>query len=502
MYRRLTINTLINIINVGFNIIVGFILTPLFIHTLGNALYGIWVFILSLSVQRGVLVVFDLGISGSTVKFVAEYDAKDQPERVNDVFSAALITYLVIGAILAIALIVFGTIGAGLIFRIPVGQEVTTRSLVYYLALQTLFDFPAMAVSGILEGLQRYDITRGCNIMRLCLYAILSLLFLVMGAGVYALALATFFSELGRLLGHLYFIRRVIPGLRVTRHFSRGLLRTMFRFSGKLFIFSIATTIYDQMDQVIVSVLLTTTLLTDYDVSDRLHTLVFALTTMIGPFILSAASALHAKNDRVELHRLLIRATRYTAALVVPVALIVIVLAGYLTQFWLGPEFLHTVPATRLFISYLLYWLLLRVGQNMLIGKDQLRIVLPAFIFSTAVNLAISIVTAPMLGVTGVILGTVIGILYMVAFNRQLELTTRDLVREILLRVYPQAIIGALVVQGLTLVRPPTSLLQVGLYGTIGLVVFAIHFIFVGMPGDERKFLSKYALGLTRRLIR
>src|SRR4051812_29427033 len=84
MYQRLARNTLINLVNMGVNMIVGFALTPFFIHSLGNELYGIWIFVLSLSVRRGILGAFDLGISGSTVKFVAEYSAKDQHEKINE----------------------------------------------------------------------------------------------------------------------------------------------------------------------------------------------------------------------------------------------------------------------------------------------------------------------------------------------------------------------------------------------------------------------------------
>lgn len=243
--------------------------------------------------------------------------------------------------------------------------------------------------------------------------------------------------------------------------------------------------------------MLTTTLLTDYDISYRLHTLVFALTTMIGPFMVAMASTLNARNDTLELRRLLIRSTRYTAVLTVPIAFIIIVLAEPLTAYWIGKSYMHTVPATRLFVSYLLYWSLLRSGQNMLIGINKLNVILPAFVVSTMANLIVSVWLAPYLGVAGVILGTVGGnalavIPYLVAFKRELGMQGTDLWQGIFLRVYPQAIIGALVTALLSAWHPPASLVHVGVYGATGLGVFVIAFLIAGMPLDERAALAQY----------
>jgi O-antigen/teichoic acid export membrane protein len=504
VYKRLATNTFINMINIAVNIVFGLVLAPLFIHSLGGEVYGIWVFTLSLSVTRGALIVFDFGILSSTVKYVAEYQARGEEQRINEVFSAALLAYLIIGTLVSAGLFILALTLSGALFHVPEGQLLTARILLVILALQTLFDFPAMAVQGLLEGLQRYGVTRGMNIARIIVYAALSLFFLKLGLGVYALALGTFLGELVRLCGHLYWARRAFPVLRVTRHISRSVLEPLLRLSGKMFIFVLTTTIYNQMDQVIISLRLNTTLLTDYDISNRLHTLVFALTTLIGPFVLPAASALHALNDREELHRLALRGTRYTAALTAPAVLIVMVLAKPLTVMWIGPEYEYTVPTTQLFLSYLLIFLLLRVGQNMLIGMNRLRIILPAFILSTLVNLVVSLWTAPIFGVSGVILGTVIGnalacIPYGYAFRRELGMTWHDLWRDIILSTYPQAAIGALTVWGLSALHYPTSLFQVGLYGLLGMTVFGILFILTGMPAVERKALHNLASRLSSR---
>jgi O-antigen/teichoic acid export membrane protein len=318
------------------------------------------------------------------------------------------------------------------------------------------------------------------------------------GFGVYALPAATFLSESARLIGHVYWIQRLVPALRLTYHVSRDVLRAMFSLSSKVFVYALANTVYEQMDKIIIATLLTTTLLTDYDISYRLHTLVFALTTMISPFLVPAASSLQAINDTRELHRLFVRVTLYTAALTVPAALLVIVLAQPLTVYWIGVDYAHTVPATQLFISYLLFWFILRIGQNMLVGINQLDVVIPAFILTTIINLLVSVTLVPSLGVMGVIVGTVCGNLialvpYLRAFRQHFNLTLHDILSGVVLRVYPQALVSAGAVLGLTQLHTPGNLFEVGLYGAGGLMGFALLFFLTGMPSDEKQLLQRFA---------
>lgn len=472
MYRRLATNTVVNIVNLAFNIVINFALAPIFIRALGDEAYGIWVFVASLSVLRGFLRIFDLGIAASVIKFVAEYDSRRDQQGVNEVVSASLIVYSIVGLVASGALLLVGLTAVTALFNIPASQTETVRILLTWLAFQTIADFLGLTASGTLEGLQRYDITRGSNIVRLLLFAATSIAFLAGGLGVYALALSTTISELARIAIHVIWIRRLIPGLRLTWRVSGRVLRAIFSLSSKVFIFALANTVYEQMDKLIISVMLTTTLLTDYDISNRLHTLVFALTTMIGPFVVPMASSLQATNKSGSLRELYVRACLYSAVLTVPATFIMMVIVEPLTVYWLDHSYAHTANMTRLFVSYILVWYFLRIGQNMLGGVNRLERILPAFIGSIVVNLVVSVLAAQKLGLIGVVLGTVVGnitafIPSIIVFRREFDLRWKDFSHEIILRVYPHALTGAFVVYFLIEFRYPASLVEVLVYSIL-----------------------------------
>lgn len=499
MYRQLTANSLWNVLNIGVNAIIGLALTPYFIHTLGPDQYGIWVFAASLSVARGFLGLLDFGLFTALIKFVAELAARNRREQIGELLTAALIGYLVLGLLMAGALggaAIFGMHVVITLFGIPPGLTNSAQLLLLIVAVQTLLDFPALAVSGVLSGLQRYDITRIWNLIRLIVFAGLSVGLLSVGVGVYALALATFAGELIRLGGHLYYLRRLLPNLRLTRRIDPTLVRRLTSFSGQLFAYQLLKLVYQAMDKAIIAVLLTTTALTDYDISERLYTLVFALVTLIGPFAMPIATTFHTHGEQDELRALLVRVTRYTAIFTVPVALILIVLAAPLTAAWVGTEFAHTVPATQLFVGYVVFWALVSSGQNLLVSVERVTVVLPVFATGTLINLIISIATARSLGVTGVILGTTVGnamacLLYLMAFWRVFGITVRDLWMGVFVPIYPQACVGALVTAVLTIWHRPDGWLAVSLYGAVGWTTFAILFVLTGLPADERKILVR-----------
>ena len=494
MYRRLFNNGIINLLNFGTNIIINLALTPFFIHQLGADAYGLWLFVVSLSVTKGALGFFDLGVSSALIKFIAEYEAVGAHQKEYEATSAALLVQSLIGGLSALGLVCIGAFAStwlAQLFNIPSALVPSLPPLLYILAAQVWLEFIGYNLSAVLEGWQRYDITRALNILRLVVFTVLVVILLQRGAGVLGLSIATLISEAVRQLGHYLCLRHIRPDFRLTHHISWEVLRDMFSLSSRAILATVLDTIYTQMDKIIISIWLSTTLLTFYDISARLHLFVFALTTIIGPFVVPMASALGAQSKEDELGLLFIRTTRYSALLTAPTALIVITLAEPLTRFWVGEAYLTTVPATRWFISYLLLWPLMRIGLNMLIGLNKMNQVLIIQAIGTIVNLCASLLFVSSFGVIGVIWGTVIGhvvsfVPALFIFKQAFHLSWAELRQDVLMRVYPFALVSAVLVAMLLYWIPITHFYQVALYGVVGMSCFGLLFICFALPTDER----------------
>jgi O-antigen/teichoic acid export membrane protein len=100
--------------------IIQFMMTPFLIRNLGDTQYGIWILIMSFT---GFLGLFDFGVIGSVVKYVAEFRAKENDEELNRVCSGAFYMFVVAGfVVFFIAIVVALKFVHN--FRIP-AEEIT-----------------------------------------------------------------------------------------------------------------------------------------------------------------------------------------------------------------------------------------------------------------------------------------------------------------------------------------------------------------------------------------
>jgi O-antigen/teichoic acid export membrane protein len=307
---------------------------------------------------------------------------------------------------------------------------------------------------------------------------------------------------IGRVIVTAIIAKRKLPGVRFKLQFDRPTLRQMIGFTGKIAVIRINAVIYNQMDKAIIAVMLISTLLTDYDIANKIHALVLTGLSLISSLVMPTASDLFAREHRLGLQELFIKATKYTAALCLPITIATMILAGPLIYYWIGPEYAYNAGITRLFLVYLLFTALTPVGVNMMIGMDRFGPLLTVLVVATAINLLVSIVAARFIGVAGVILGTLVGNIlvwypYLRHILRTLSISWRDFLRRVVLRTYPLALLCGLALFVAVHLRTPASLLEVAIFAGVDLALYGLLFLLFGLETAERQMFT----GIIRRRI-
>src|SRR5258708_33318032 len=97
------------------NILVGVFLSPYILHRLGDASFGIWVLIFSLTGYYGL---FDLGIRSSIIRYVSKYTATGDREKLTQFVNTALFSYTCIGVV---SMVLTSLLSSSVehVFRIP-----------------------------------------------------------------------------------------------------------------------------------------------------------------------------------------------------------------------------------------------------------------------------------------------------------------------------------------------------------------------------------------------
>src|SRR5205823_13224161 len=77
-------------IALGTNVLVGIFLSPFILHRLGDASFGIWVLIFSITGYYGL---FDLGIRSSVVSYVKRFAATNKRQEIAKLINTSVFSY-------------------------------------------------------------------------------------------------------------------------------------------------------------------------------------------------------------------------------------------------------------------------------------------------------------------------------------------------------------------------------------------------------------------------
>lgn len=467
-------------------------LTPFLIGALGRELYGIWVLALTFSVT-GYLALFSLGISAAQVRETAAHLARGAMDEVNQVVSASLIAYLLLGAIAAGVVAIFASQFLESAFNIPSGYFWTAKILLGIIALQALFDFPSMAFDGLLSGMQRYDVISIVELARSLVFAGMTVALLRRGYGVLALGVMLVLLSVGRLGIYVIIVRRLAPDFRLRWRPRGRAVAEMIRLSGKMLLLRVNALVYGQMDKAVVGAILTTTALADYDVASRFHSLALVTMGLVSSVIMPASASLAALEDSTHLRALFLQATRFAAACALPVIVAMCILARPLLRFWVGEEFARDASLVWLFLSYTTFWVLVDVGWNVMIGMGRANDILRIQIGTTLLNLTVSVFATQRIGLAGVLVGTLVGnafaaALYLHLYLGAVDVSLGSFLREVVWKAYSPALASGGLLVAASSLRPPNSLLETAAYGLASVLLYYLLFMTKGMKANERSF--------------
>jgi O-antigen/teichoic acid export membrane protein len=232
----------------------------------------------------------------------------------------------------------------------------------------------------------------------------------------------------------------------------------------------------------------------------RSHNLLYALAQALAVPTVPTASRYAARKDERRLHQLAIRGTRYTLALFVPLCATLMVLAEPVITVWLGERYSGGATALTIIVGYWLLFGALVVTPGFLVGIGKARQVAQVMIGIAVVNLALSLVLTPELGVEGPALA--LAIAFVLAFPAMLRIgvqATGVRLGELVRRAFAPAYgLGALLAGALITARQVLELDSLAVVfgvGACGVLAYWTACYLLWFEDDERALVR----GLVRR---
>jgi O-antigen/teichoic acid export membrane protein len=127
---------------------------PLVLHSLGSALYGVWVMGGALIMIQGL---FDLGVGAALVRFVAVGAARGSRTAVLIVFRRALVFYLALSVAIGVPLLIWAGGIASLLPSVHASAESQAALLIRYAAVAFALTNVTLVLASLLQGVDRVD---------------------------------------------------------------------------------------------------------------------------------------------------------------------------------------------------------------------------------------------------------------------------------------------------------------------------------------------------------
>jgi O-antigen/teichoic acid export membrane protein len=392
-----------NWVALAVNVLVGIFLSPFILHRLGDSAFGIWVLIFSITGYYGL---FDLGIRSSVVRYVSKARATGDLNYASKVISTSLFSYTCIGAF-AFMITALVSLYVNRFFHIDPAFETQTRWLLLMVGTAVSLGFPLGVASGVLEGLQKFDVLGWTNIASTLLRAALIVLALHRGYGLLVAAFITVTLPLLTSVVRTAVAARLLPVPLGMKYVDRATVREMAGYSGTMMIMIVSARLRFKSDSIIIGTFLSSVAITYFNIGSRIVDYAGEVVESLAQTLVPMASHAHALGDIDRLRKIFVAGNRFCAFTIFPICAILIILGRSVIEAWVGERYVaQSYPVLLILLISTTLMLAQAASGRVLMGMSRHRTWAIVMFIEGVVNVVLSVLLVRPYGIMGDAIGT------------------------------------------------------------------------------------------------
>ncbi len=410
---RIAINAVSSWVTKAIRVAIGLVMVPFLLGKFGREGYGLAAL---LGVIVGITAMIDLGVRGALARQLAEQVAKKDTRRFNELASTALVLYLVIGSVFAGVCVAFARPIAG-VFK--VSSELMPQAVFlvrWYASISVMLSFIGPVFAATITSNNRFDLANymgiGVGVLRAAgIFAVVGLA----DAGLNGWAVVSVLSQLILLLLFSLAAHRVWPSLDIRpANFRRDALRPLFSLGGYLFVFKLTNLLSVHSDPIVITWFFGPAGVALYSPGGSMPKLSRPLVRSLSSQLHPLATEYHVTGKTGKLQAVLLRGTRYTLLMGIPICVILGIFAMPIMRLWLGnklgPD--YRIPAMVMMGWAVVDFFTYAAGSQwpVLLGMNRLKFLVWTQVPAGILNLLVSIILVgyTSLGVPGIMVATMI----------------------------------------------------------------------------------------------
>ncbi|WP_256013235.1 oligosaccharide flippase family protein [Desertivirga xinjiangensis] len=337
--------------------IVGVVLTPFIIKSLGDAEYGLYSLI---GAFVGYISVLDLGLNGTIVRFVAKYRAENSQKAEENFLAITMLIYGVISLLIAL-------VGIGLYFNLhhifsnslSPAEMAKAKVMFAVLIFNLVITLPGGAFSAICAGYEQFVYPRVVSMLRYLVRTVLVVVLLLNGGEAIGLiAIDTVLNILFITLNGWYVLKKLNVKFKL-RQLDIFLVKEIFAYSIWVFVFALVLELQWRGGQVILGIKTDTTTVAIYSVGVMLGTYYAGFAGAInGVFLPKAMQMVVNGFNGIQLTDMMIKIGR------IALMVLLLILGGFIL---FGQEFIYLWIGDTYKDAWLMALLIMLTSTNILV---------------------------------------------------------------------------------------------------------------------------------------
>jgi O-antigen/teichoic acid export membrane protein len=328
-------NALSNLLGAVIPALVALATVPLVVRGLGDASYGVYSLVTAIV---GYFAVIDINVTAGSVKYIAEFNANKDSDRISETVFFGLSVYALLGLIGGLGLFFGAHFFVTSVFSVPAGLAGEAVATLQLAALGFFIGQLQSYLQSVPQALLRFDIASRIEVLFGTAVPLLTVAVLMLGYGLYEVILLRVVASLVNCALLWRCIRRLLPEL-AWRKPGAAIRRELLGFSAYSFLSRFASLSYAYADKLIIGALVGVTGLAYFTVASTLANRILGLTYRLSGVFFPAASALAARGELERLRTLYLKASRYVVFLNASVLVLVAVFSYQILYYWMDPRF-------------------------------------------------------------------------------------------------------------------------------------------------------------------
>lgn len=398
--NQLRTGVLLSYVNLGISCIIPFLYTPVMMHMLGQAEYGLYCLANSVI---SYLTLLSFGFGSTIIRYISKYRAEKNKEAVCRTFGFFLQLYIFLGILVFVVGLVISN-NVEVIFRkgLTVAEIDKIHILIIIMAFNTALSFPMSVFSSIITSYERYVYRKLIDMISTIAAPIFNLVTLYMGFASIGMSIASTILQILMLPLNVIYCFKI---LKINPKFKRipySLIKEMLGFSFYVFWGTIVDMLFWSTDKVILGMLASSTAIAVYNIGGTFNNMVISLSTSISGVLTPKITGMVATDvSKEQFTELFIRIGRLQYFVIALIISGFSVFGQSFIQLWAGSEYADAYWIAILTMFPLCIPLIENTGLSIVIAQNKHKFRSIVYLIIAVLNVVSTYFVVPYLGGIG-----------------------------------------------------------------------------------------------------